>query len=44
MSAERNEEGMRSKLRQSPGSAEGNVKGVEWRAWSAVDELQKTAA
>ena len=39
-----NEEGMRSKLCQSPGGAEGNVEGVEWRAQSVVDELQKTAA
>ena len=38
-----NEEGTRSKLHQSPGGVEGNVKGVEWRARSAVDELWKTA-
>ena len=26
------------------GMCGGNVEGVEWRAWSAVDELWKTAA
>ena len=40
----RNEEGTRSKLRWSLGGAEGNVEGVEWRARSAVDKLQKMAA
>ena len=39
-----NKEGMRSKLCWSPGGAEGNVKGVEWRARSVVDKLQKMAA
>ena len=39
-----NEEGTRSKLCQSPGGAERNVEGVEWRARSVVDELRKMAA
>ena len=39
-----NKEGTRSKLHRSPGGAKGNVKGVEWRARSTVDELQKTEA
>ena len=38
-----NKEGTRLKLCQSLGGAEGNVEGVEWRAQSVVDELQKTA-
>ena len=38
-----NKEGMGLKLCWSLGGVEGNVIGVEWRARSVVDELQKTA-
>ena len=39
-----NEEGDEVKATLESGRCRGNVKGVEWRAWSVVNKLWKMAA